>query len=223
MKIWIMNHYAGNTYFDGGGRHYAFAKYLRQTGHEPVIFCCNAKHGVKESYFELKGRWQKHVLEEIGTPYVFVDAREYIGNGKQRVLNMIDFYRNVKEVAKEYAEIDGKPDVILASSVHPLTLLAGIQIAKKFGVKCVCEVRDLWPESIVVYSNISKKNLLIRALYVLEKWLYKRADKLIFTMAGGKDYILEKFSVDVVKANVITGWRADDSYFTFARNFLRLL
>ena len=38
--------------------------------------------------------------------------------------------------------------------------------------------------------------------------------------AEAKDYILEKFSVDVSKADVITGWRADDSYFTFARNFL---
>lgn len=38
--------------------------------------------------------------------------------------------------------------------------------------------------------------------------------------ADAKDYILEKFSVDDSKADVITGWRADDSYFTFARNFL---
>lgn len=38
--------------------------------------------------------------------------------------------------------------------------------------------------------------------------------------ADARDYILEKFPVDTSEADVITGWRADDSYFTFARNFL---
>ena len=38
--------------------------------------------------------------------------------------------------------------------------------------------------------------------------------------AEARDYILEKFPVDISSADVIVGWRADDSYFTFARNFL---
>lgn len=38
--------------------------------------------------------------------------------------------------------------------------------------------------------------------------------------ADARDYILETFPVDTSKADVIEGWRADDSYFTFARNFL---
>ena len=38
--------------------------------------------------------------------------------------------------------------------------------------------------------------------------------------ADARDYILEKFPVDTDKADIVTGWRADDSYFTFARNFL---
>lgn len=38
--------------------------------------------------------------------------------------------------------------------------------------------------------------------------------------ADAKDYILEHFPVPVANADAITGYRADDSYFTFARNFL---
>ena len=38
--------------------------------------------------------------------------------------------------------------------------------------------------------------------------------------AEARDYILDKFPVDTDKADIVTGWRADDSYFTFARNFL---
>lgn len=36
-----------------------------------------------------------------------------------------------------------------------------------------------------------------------------------------KEYILKNFSVDLTKVDVIIGYRADDSYFSFARDFLR--
>ena len=191
--VWILNHYAGGMLFDHGGRHYNFAKYLKREGYEPVIFCCNARHGKAELFYETNALWQEHMAEEIETPFVFVKARTYIGNGKQRVLNMVDFYRNVQKTAKEYAEKHGKPDVILASSVHPLTLVAGIRLAKHFGVECICEVRDLWPESIVEYSDrFTRKNPLIKLLYQGEKWIYKKADKLTFTMEGGAQYIADQ-------------------------------
>lgn len=126
-------------------------------------------------------------------PGVFVRARLYQGNGKQRVLNMVDFYRNVKKAAKQYAKEHGTPDIIYASSVHPLTLVAGIQLAKHFGVKCICEVRDLWPESIVAYSTrLTKSNPVIKLLYLGEKWIYTHADSLIFTMENAYDYIVEQ-------------------------------
>lgn len=202
--VWIMNHYAGNMFFDQGGRHYNFSKYLKQAGYEPVIFCCNASHNKPELYFPGIELWEEHIAEEIGVPFIFAQGRTYTGNGKQRVLNMIDFYRNVKKAAKEYAKLHGKPDVIYASSVHPLTLVAGIQIARHFGIKCICEVRDLWPESIVVYfSKLKKNNPLIRLLYKGEKWIYKKADALIFTMEGAYDYIVEQgWEKDIPRSKV---------------------
>jgi glycosyltransferase involved in cell wall biosynthesis len=191
-NIWIMNHYASGMYFDHGGRHYNFAKYLRRAGYKPVVFGANSKHGKAERFFETDALWEEHFAEEIDTPFVFVRARTYTGNGKQRVLNMIDFYRNVKKATKEYAAQHGRPDVIFASSVHPLTLVAGIQLAKQFGVKCVCEVRDLWPESIVSFGIAGPHNPAVLALRRLEKWIYKKADALVFTMEGAYDYIMEQ-------------------------------
>lgn len=191
--VWILNHYAGSMFLDQGGRHYNFAKYLKRAGYAPVVFCCNAKHGKPERFFETDALWDVHQAEEIDVPFVFVQGRTYVGNGKQRVLNMIDFYRNVRKAAVAYAEKYGRPDVILASSVHPLTLVAGLKLAKRFDVPCICEVRDLWPESIVAYSSrLTKRNPLVRLLYAGEHWIYRRADRLIFTMEGGYDYIVEQ-------------------------------
>ena len=193
-NVWIMNHYASHMLFSKGGRHYNFAKYLRKEGYNPVVFCANIMNNkTDERCVETDALWTEKLAEDISTPFVYVRARKYIGNGRQRILNMLDFYKNVKKAAVQYAETHGKPDVILASSVHPLTMVAGIKLAKKFGVKCVCEVRDLWPEAIVAYSKrITKKHILAKIMYAGEKWIYKKAATVIFTQEGGPNYVQEQ-------------------------------
>lgn len=191
-RIWIMNHYAGNMFFDQGGRHYFFAKYLKRFGNEPVIFCCNAVHNGTGLYFQDDLLWHVHMAEAIKVPFIFVKGRPYAGNGIGRFLNMIDFYRNVKTVAKKYAKEHGTPDVIYASSVHPLTLVAGIQLARYFHVKCICEIRDLWPESIVAFGVMNRYNPAIFAMRRMEKWIYRNADALVFTLGGAYEYIREQ-------------------------------
>ena len=192
--VWLMNHYASRMFFDKGGRHYFFAKYLDRAGYKPVVFCANIMNNrTEERCVETEALWAVKQAEEIHTPFVYVKARKYQGNGKQRVLNMIDFYFNVKKAAKQYAAKFGKPDIIVASSVHPLTMVAGIQLAKKFGVKCICEVRDLWPEAIVTYSKMIKRNSLpAKVMYAGEKWIYTKASAVIFTQEGGPDYVCER-------------------------------
>ena len=196
-NVWILNHYATGMQFNKGGRHYWFAKFLKRAGYDPVIFCCNAKHGAFENYFDTDQLWIENIAEEIAVPFIAVKSSLYKGNGKGRVFNMIRFYRNVQKAAKEYAKTHPKPDVIYASSVHPLTLVAGIKLANYFGVKCICEVRDLWPESLVAYGYLREDSLIAKALYKGERWIYQKADKIIMTWPGGYQYITDK------------GWQTD--------------
>lgn len=191
--VWLINHYAGNMFFDKGGRHYWFAKYLKKDGYEPVIFCANTKHGAREQWVDTSALCKIKTAKEIGTSFVFVKSSLYEGNGAERIKNMFGFYINLKRVADYYASKYGKPDVIIASSVHPLTMVAGIQLAKKFNVKCICEVRDLWPEAILSYSNrIKKHSLFAKVMYAGEKWIYEKADAVIFTQEGGPNYVSEQ-------------------------------
>ena len=199
MQIWILNHYAGNMLFDEGGRHYYFAKYLRREGHSPTIFCSNAKHNSNaEVFYHDDGIWNIHQSLKINVPFVYVKSRPYSNNGKTRVINILQFYWNVKKAAKEYARINGKPSIIYASSVHPLTLVAGIQLAKKYQVKCICEVRDLWPQSLVDYGIVKENSLIVYLLRKFEKWIYVHAQSLIFTMEGGYEYIRDQGWEDVI-------------------------
>jgi glycosyltransferase involved in cell wall biosynthesis len=189
-KVWIWNHYATNMFFDQAGRHYWFSKYLIENGYKPTIFCASTNH-FSDKNIDTKGK--KYCVDSVkDIPFVFVNTPDYKGNGRKRIINMLTFYRNLFHVAKEYARLNGKPDVILASSVHPLTLVAGIKIAKRLGIKCICEIRDLWPEAIFYFNKSNENSLLGKTLVKGEHWIYRKADALIFTKEGDTDYIKEK-------------------------------
>lgn len=190
MKIWLMNHYATSMFEDRAGRHYWFAKELIARGYDVTVFCATTFLN-DDKEIDTKGKVLT-VKRRDGIPFVFVKTVVSVGNGMDRVKNMGMFYWNLFPAAKAYAKKYGKPDIILASSVHPLTMIAGIQIAKKMKIPCICEIRDLWPEGIFSHGRITEKSLLGMALTKGEHWIYKRADALIFTKEGDTDYLKEK-------------------------------
>ena len=41
-------------------------------------------------------------------------------------------------------------------------------------IPCICEVRDLWPESIAAYGALKRNSLVAKILYQGEKWICKK-------------------------------------------------
>ena len=189
MKIWLINHYASAMFKDKAGRHYWFAKELRRRGYDATVFAASTYFN-REIVEITDGRYIERSTE--GIPFVFVKTNTSIGNGFERIKSWLTFYKNLFPVARDYARKEGKPDVIIASSVHPLTMVAGIQIARKMRVPCICEVRDLWPEAIFQFGKAREKSLLGKLLIGGEHWIYKNADAIIFTKEGDTDYLKEK-------------------------------
>ena len=190
MKIWLLNHYASNMYRDRAGRHYWFANQLIKRGYDVTVFCASTY---------LNGDYAVELRKDVFTvkmqdsiPFVFVKTLSSKGNGIDRIRNMGLFYKNLFPATKVYTKKHGKPDVIVASSVHPLTMIAGIKIAKKMKIPCICEIRDLWPEAIFQFGKAKEKSLLGKVLIKGEHWIYRKADALIFTKEGDTDYLKER-------------------------------
>ena len=190
MKVWLMNHYASNMYRDKAGRHYWFAQQLRERGYDVTVFCSTTL--VNGDELLNTGKEKYTVKETEGIPFVFVKTVPAKGNGLKRIENMGLFYKNLFPVANQYSKVHGEPDVIIASSVHPLTLVAGIKIAKKMGIPCICEIRDLWPEAIFSFGKTTEQSLIGRLLIKGEHWIYRKANALIFTKEGDTDYLKER-------------------------------
>jgi len=102
-------------YKNQGGRHYWFAENLIKHGYKPTIFCASTIHNSDENINTGKKKYIIKIINEI--PFVFIKTPAYKGNGIQRIMNITAFYRNLFPVAKEYAKLNSKPDIILASLV----------------------------------------------------------------------------------------------------------
>lgn len=167
-------------------RHYNFGKYLKRLGHKPYVFVGSFLHNTNIQMIKDDAICKRY--ENCDYPYFFIKTCDYSKSKLKRIYAMFEFCHNLFKATKSIE----RPDVILGSSAHPLAAVAAIRLAKKYGCMSIVEVRDLWPESIVEYLNLSRKNPIIWVLYKLEKWIYKNADKIIFTMEGGKDYLVQQ-------------------------------
>ncbi|MDJ0332964.1 glycosyltransferase family 4 protein [Planococcus sp. S3-L1] len=189
-NIWFFHHYATPPDRPGLTRSFDFARNLNNKGYDCTIFSSSYLHYASENIINDSSLYKIEIYD--GVRFIFIRTSSYKSNGIKRVKNFLDYYFNIFKVSKMILKEIGNPDTIIASSAHPLALLAGQKISKKYKIPCICEVRDLWPETFVAYKLLSRKNLIMKILYRGEKWLYKRADKLIFTMEGGRDYIKEQ-------------------------------
>ena len=187
-KIWILNHYASTMFYEKGGRHMWFAENLIKAGYEPIIFCSSFLHNSDGVQF-IEGDEPYRVEELNGVKYVLLKTDAYVGNGKARLLNMAQYMRACMKHANTFAKEFGRPDVVWGSSVHPLAIVAAIKLGKRFKCKTIGEVRDLWPETLIMFGSLKPEGLITRCMYAGEKWLYKSCDDMIFTMEGGPQYI----------------------------------
>lgn len=185
MNIWFLNHYAGSVEFGMEFRHYYFAKELCAMGHNVSIFAGSFSH-LRKYNPEVKGKYSVEIHE--GIRYVWIPTCRYVGNGKDRVLSMLQYYRGAIEIAKYF----DRPDIILSSSPHLQACLAGIKISKKLNCKSISEVRDLWPEALIYYKGLSPISPIVKLMEYYEHKIYRNSDALVFTKPGDVDYLREK-------------------------------
>ncbi len=186
MNIWLINHYAVPPQYYPLARQTYFAKYLREMGHTVTIFAASTVHNADLNLIEDKTPYRQETVN--GVDYVYVRCHGYQGNGLKRIYNICEFAWKLPGVCKHFA----KPDAIVATSMPPTSCAVGIHLARKYGCRGIAEIADLWPESIVAYGIAGRNNPAVVLLRALEKWIYKKADAVVFTMEEAYRYIRQQ-------------------------------
>ena len=186
MNIWLINHYAVPPQYYPLARQTYFAKYLMKMGHTVTIFAASTVHNSDKNLITDGSPWREETVD--GVHYVYIKCLDYQGSGLRRIYNICEFAWKLPGVCKRFP----RPDAIVATSMPPTSCAVGIHLARKYGCRGVAEIADLWPESIIAYGIAGPHNPAVIALRWLEKWIYKKAGAVVFTMEGGYDYIVEQ-------------------------------
>lgn len=166
-------------------------------GHNVQIIAASTVHNSDTNLIADNTLYKK--INEDGVNYILINSRNYTGNGINRIINMLDFAYKLPQVCRHFE----KPDVIISTSMTMFACAEGIRIGRRWGVKTVAQITDLWPETLIAYGIVSKWNPIVLGLRYLEKWIYSRADRIIFSMEGAYDYIIEqKWDRDIVSDKV---------------------
>lgn len=185
-KIWIVNHYAMPPYLAGGTRHFDLSNQLVKRGFEVTIFA-SSFHYQKLTDFKNYKKGEYFQQEKIdGVNFVWFKTSNYKVNNWKRFVNMISFTKQfTKYVKKEEYE---KPTTIIGSSVHLIAVYGAYKASRKLKSRFMMEVRDLWPQTLID-MGMSKFHPVVLVFSFLEKFLYKKAQKIITLLPKSGEYI----------------------------------
>ena len=179
-KILIICQYSQQPPYNTMLRYHNLGKCLVKKGYFVDILTSSRVHNTDYNLISLLGN-NCSIVD--GVNYYYVATPSYHGNGIKRMLNMYLFCHSIKKFKKKYS-----PDCIIVCGAY---LYAYARRAFK-SVPIITDIVDLWPQSIVEYTNTSIHNPFIKHLYRIEKEAYIKTDALVFSMEGGIDYVKEQ-------------------------------
>ena len=184
-RVWLINQYAMPPKYEVRIQTLKRAQYLIELGHDVTIISGSYLHNTSINLITDNKKFINKKYD--GIKFIHIKTNSYKGNSIKRFYNLILFACRLFFLSKKF----DKPDVISQLATVPFGNII-YYVAKRVNAKYIVDVVDLWPESFVAFGLISNMNPLIKIAYKAEKWLYQKADEIVFSMEGGKDYIIEK-------------------------------
>lgn len=160
-------------------RPYYFAREWVRMGHQVTVVASSESH-VRTASPKVTGAIAEEALD--GITYYWLKSPKYNGNGVRRAINILVFVAQLYRFAERFVE--HKPDVVIASSTHPLDNFPGKWIAKRAGAKLVYEVHDLWPLSLIELGGMSKRHPFVRLIQLGEDFAYRSVDYVVSLLPG---------------------------------------
>lgn len=184
-KIWLINQYAMPPKYEARIQTLKRAQYLMEAGYDVTIIGGSYLHNSEINLIKDKAKYIERTYD--GIKFIHIRTKEYSSNGIKRFYNLIEFTLRLFFLSSKFE----KPDIIVQTATVPFGNIL-YYMAKRMKSFYIVDVVDLWPESFVAFGLLSKNNPLIKLAYRAERWLYRKADVLVFSMEGGRDYIIEK-------------------------------
>jgi len=188
MKCIVINHSGGSPYHGPNMRWYYLGRALKSHNVETVIISSSCFH----KYFSPPKFEGNEKIEFIdGLRYFWIKTRCYRKRGYSQVLNQFDF---VQKALRKIADLSNEnPDIVVASSPHPLVFFPAWKLAKQTGAKLIFEVRDLWPLAIQELGSFPFWHPYIVLLKKTERIAVLKSDLIVSVKPGDYEYFWNQY------------------------------
>ena len=184
--VWIINHYAMPPQLPGGTRHYEFATHLVARGYAVTIWLSSFHYSLRQ-YVDgtMRAKIKNCLPDQLSLCWIW--SSSYRDNDWRRIINIFTF--TLLLLCRGL--FSRRPQTIIASSPHLLAALAGWMLSKVKRSRFILEIRDVWPDSLVVVG-IEKRTLMYKLMYRLAHFLYQRGQRIIVLTEGIRDTLVQQ-------------------------------
>lgn len=186
--IWFVSKYVSPPSYakiSVGTRGFLLVREFARAGHQAHVITSDSNHQADPP--KLDGPVMTKDVDGVSVHWLrtrkFQDPRSL-----DRILSWFDFEWRLWRMPKRALP---KPDVVIVSSLSPLTIFNGLLLRWRYRCKLVFEVRDIWPLVLVIAGGYDWKHPAVRFLGWVERLAYRRADLIVGTMPNLKEHVIE--------------------------------
>jgi glycosyltransferase involved in cell wall biosynthesis len=197
MNILFLSHYFPPEVNAPASRTHEHCKRWVEIGHAVTVITCAPNHPRGVVYPGYKNKfWQRDEKDGIQVRRVWTYLAANEGFIK-RSLNYVS-YMFTATLAAWFVR---KPNLVVTTSPQFFNGLAGYLVSRLRRIPWVLEIRDLWPESILIVGAI-KNPIIITLLRKLELFAYRHCDHIVVVTDSFKKYLIDK-GIDAKKIDVL--------------------
>lgn len=180
-NLLIINQFASTPkYSTGAGeRFYYLSRYFHKSGLRVKII----SGGFNHLFLSFPKTPKLFNREEIpGGEIIWVKMSNY--SGESFLGRFLSWFEFLFKLYRYRFNENTAPNIVVVSSMSIFPIFYALHLRKKFGTKVILEVRDIWPLTPVELGGYSRNNPFIGMMSFVEKYAYKKADKIVSVLPG---------------------------------------
>ena len=180
MNILLIHQAFVTTQQAGGTRHAEIGRLLAEKGHHLTVITGSVSYltGTSKESAET-------VAESDGVSVIAVSAGK--GTHRNAVTRVLGFFQFMIGSYLKGVKLTNI-DIVWGTSPNLFQAYSAYRVARAKRIPFVLEIRDLWPD-FAIGMGVLKNSLLIWASRYLEKFLYRKADRIVVNSPGFQQHI----------------------------------
>lgn len=186
MHILLIHQAFASIKEPGGTRHYEIARDLVATGHKVTVITGQVSYLTGEATGK-EGLVNREVDEHGVKILRAYSYQKWHRSFPHRILSFVSFMFSSFAFGLRTKQVD----VVWGTTPPLFQGLTAWFLARLKGTPFLFEVRDLWPK-FAVAVGVLQNSLLIKLSEGLERFLYRRADRVVINSPGFRDHVTDR-------------------------------